>query len=711
MKYPPGEFPDDWLEWVDENLLRGVEASRIVSILSSKGFHPHKNARLMHRILAWQSLAHFLKDHPDLDVTDEAGNINSSFLEWVKTTARKGIDGKILMQLLEDRCLDLKEDNLWFAQKLANNEIGSLMGLDGEPAKILDFWVACRFGYLEDVLVYCKCGVNVNEEKVDRHTCERITPLAYAAYGGHAEVIRVLLEHGAQVNMVDRRGRAPIHIAALKGHRDACVVLIEYGAKMFSVDMQGNTPMHLAAICNHYDVVDFLAHKGQELARSVCSDKVKVTKGGNFEGLVEQVFEELPAIKLRGSDTVRFEKQWLHDAAVLFVRKTDPEVRFMLPRSCKEIMDDVLLRFDPRPETGIFVTNVSGEQTFIKTIASPHDLGVLLKYIFRQAAIDSINRWHRTALHMACDANIIDSHRQIIFRLIDDYGCNVNLRDMHNRKAIDLLILDKVVQGGPSATQARESVIISRRQQELDRLFDELAALDRRRTEENRAVILAECIAREEKMDKRLWDCTREASIFKKTFNLTWAMFEDSDTGNYFYTKLPQKTKFNGDFTGYTWREPDEAKLWIDRKAAILYLRKMCSVRLRVCGDWEIYREKRTGIEYYYHVTQEDIRFGPPKELEWSNIIRKSQNTYERLGFANEWEVFRDQFGNIFYRNKVTKLCEYDRPLDAVVITSAEMLCTSYQVCLLYLHTMRSYHHRHHSCCAIHYHRSLKGKP
>lgn len=681
VKFQPGEFPDEWLEWVDENLLRGVDASKIVSILASKGFHPHRNLKLMHRILAWQALVVFLREHPDIEPTDESGNINEDFLEWIKMMARKGIDGEILMKLLQDRCLDLKLDNLWFAQKLENNEYGSLMGLDGDPPKILDFWVACRYGFVDDVLIYCKCGAPLDEEKVDRHTAERLPPLLYAAYGGNPEVIRILLDHGASVNYVDRRGRTAIHIAASKGHYEACEVLIEYGVRVFAIDMQGNTPLHLAAIGNHYAVVDYLAYKGQELSRTICSDKVKCVKDGNFLSLVERIFKELPTMKLKPSDTIRFDKQWLHDAAVQFVRWTDPEVRFMLPRSCKEIMEDVLLRFDPRPESGVFVTNeATGEPAFIKTIANAQDLSVLLKFVFRQAAIDSINRWHRTALHLACDSNVIDSHRQIIFRLIDDYGCNVNLKDMHGRRAIDLLMMDKKIQGGPTATQARESFIMIQRQEELNRLFAEIAAEDRRRTEMRRQEILDECMMREGMMDRRLWDCTRDASIPKRVYNREWQTLEDPDTGNFFYVRLPKEGSYGDEFTDYNWEIPEDAKMYIDRTDALTYLCKVASKLMRICGDWEVYREKRTLIDFYYHPKNEVLSFNIPSELEWRGILKQCGYTQEKLGFGNEWEVMKDPWGNTFYRNKVTKSCEYDQPIDAVVVTAAEMLCSSYQV-------------------------------
>jgi hypothetical protein len=47
---------------------------------------------------------------------------------------------------------------------------------------------------------------------------------------------------------------------------------------------------------------------------------------------------------------------------------------------------------------------------------------------------------------------------------------------------------------------------------------------------------------------------------------------------------------------------------------------------------------------------------------------------------GKEWEVFTDKHGVTFYRNAITKQCEYDRPHDAVNVKPAEMLCSAYQV-------------------------------
>lgn len=186
---------------------------QVVSILAAKGFQPHRNLKLMQRILAWNSLETFAKQHPDLilgDVVDKTRdedddpflrnmqrqyldgeylNLDSRFVRWITEMARKGIDGEILLQLLRDRCIDLMQEYPHFGQKLRNNELGTLLRKTGEEVpELLDFFVACKRGYTADVEIYCKCDMPLSEEQQDRHSSERWRPLALAAINGHREV-------------------------------------------------------------------------------------------------------------------------------------------------------------------------------------------------------------------------------------------------------------------------------------------------------------------------------------------------------------------------------------------------------------------------------------------------------------------------------------------------------------------------------------------
>ncbi|KAJ3347958.1 hypothetical protein GGF32_006471, partial [Allomyces javanicus] len=72
---------------------------------------------------------------------------------------------------------------------------------------------------------------------------ERWSALHIAAYDGHVEVVRVLVEHGADVRQVGREGMAPAHAAAQMARVDVLDVLVAHGADLMQTDAEGWTPL------------------------------------------------------------------------------------------------------------------------------------------------------------------------------------------------------------------------------------------------------------------------------------------------------------------------------------------------------------------------------------------------------------------------------------------------------------------------------------
>lgn len=93
------------------------------------------------------------------------------------------------------------------------------------------------------------------------------TPLHWAAYNGHKELTRLLLEKGADPEAKDteRAGRLALHFAADNGHEAVVGLLLDFGANVNSRDKNGWTALHSAARSGHEAVARLLLEKSSDL--------------------------------------------------------------------------------------------------------------------------------------------------------------------------------------------------------------------------------------------------------------------------------------------------------------------------------------------------------------------------------------------------------------------------------------------------------------
>ena len=91
------------------------------------------------------------------------------------------------------------------------------------------------------------------------------TPLHYAAHGGNAAAVKYLLEMGAEINALNDAGCTPLHCAAEFGHLEALECLVNKGACLDKGDHDGTTPLHLAASYEFASLVDVLIQAGAKI--------------------------------------------------------------------------------------------------------------------------------------------------------------------------------------------------------------------------------------------------------------------------------------------------------------------------------------------------------------------------------------------------------------------------------------------------------------
>uniref|UniRef100_A0A673X0K4 CASK interacting protein 2 n=1 Tax=Salmo trutta TaxID=8032 RepID=A0A673X0K4_SALTR len=95
--------------------------------------------------------------------------------------------------------------------------------------------------------------LNVNYQDGDGFSA-----LHHAALTGTTDLLSVLLEAQATVDIKDRNGMRPLHYAAWQGKADSVLMLLRAGAGVNGVSQDGHIPLHLAAQYGHYDVSEML---------------------------------------------------------------------------------------------------------------------------------------------------------------------------------------------------------------------------------------------------------------------------------------------------------------------------------------------------------------------------------------------------------------------------------------------------------------------
>ncbi|XP_072109606.1 inversin isoform X6 [Mobula birostris] len=109
-------------------------------------------------------------------------------------------------------------------------------------AALLALHAAVLGGHVSTVKLLLEHGAQVDAMDVMKHT-----PLFRACEMGHKEVIQTLIEGGGRVDLLDQDGHSPLHWAALGGNADVCQILIQNLINPNVQDFAGRTPLQCAA--------------------------------------------------------------------------------------------------------------------------------------------------------------------------------------------------------------------------------------------------------------------------------------------------------------------------------------------------------------------------------------------------------------------------------------------------------------------------------
>ncbi|KAL3461849.1 ankyrin repeat-containing domain protein [Aspergillus heterothallicus] len=101
-------------------------------------------------------------------------------------------------------------------------------------------------------------------------------PLLLAATYGHTEVVRLLLESGADISASTERGQTALHLACGTGYVEVVNLLLKDGANVNAIDKSGCTPLHYAFKSGHDTVAKVLVENRASMDTQTCFGRTPI---------------------------------------------------------------------------------------------------------------------------------------------------------------------------------------------------------------------------------------------------------------------------------------------------------------------------------------------------------------------------------------------------------------------------------------------------
>jgi ankyrin repeat protein len=169
----------------------------------------------------------------------------------VKVLVEKGADVKVKTDVQTIEEFGYKDDDI---------ELPPSTYREGGGLTVLHY--AARDGRLDMVKLLVQKGADVNAQMDMDQMMGGETVLHYAVCSGSVEVVKFLVEAGARVEVKDTYGSTSFRTAVVCCYRDIIAFLLEQGADPAPEPVHGETLMDIARAYCKQDVIELLESKG-----------------------------------------------------------------------------------------------------------------------------------------------------------------------------------------------------------------------------------------------------------------------------------------------------------------------------------------------------------------------------------------------------------------------------------------------------------------
>lgn len=170
---------------------------------------------------------------------------------------------------------------VWGNTDLLRSLVKKGISVNIDCSGFLPLSLAVQVGHLQFAETLIELGAHINAQD---SKC-RNTALHHACIKGSIEMVKLLLNHGAQVNLKDDTGCSALIDACVYGHTNIVLCLLSHGADLELSNDQGMTPFMYASMSGHTNLSKILIDHGAKI--ETC--KVSALVGASGRGHTETV--------------------------------------------------------------------------------------------------------------------------------------------------------------------------------------------------------------------------------------------------------------------------------------------------------------------------------------------------------------------------------------------------------------------------------------
>ena len=192
-------------------------------------------------------------------------------------------------------------------QELVKSLCKKDIDLNSVPKKIgiTPLLAAIKTGNIQIVKILVENGADVNLESIYDSGYQIISPLFYSILYNNYDISDYLISKGADINCTDKNNDSIFIVKTRMGDDKAILYLIEKGADVALANNEGNTALHFAAQLGYEKILDLIISKQADL---------KKTNKKGFTALKYAIFQNNTSIcrklVLSGCDRIGKLRSW-----------------------------------------------------------------------------------------------------------------------------------------------------------------------------------------------------------------------------------------------------------------------------------------------------------------------------------------------------------------------------------------------------------------